>query len=106
MTDKDAAAGSAADDPNESRVNMLALSVAVPVDEMPKFLQERMQATPAVVTLAEVQQLDEPTRADVLATVERAVAHYREAADHYRARTNPAQRTADQLEAFLEAARK
>ena len=106
MTNKDAAAGSAADDSSESRVNMLALSVAVPVDEMPKFLQERMQATPAVVTLAEVQQLDQPTRADVLATVERAVAHYREEADRYRARTNPAQRTADQLEAFLEAARK
>jgi hypothetical protein len=106
MTKKDAPAEAAADDSTEPRVTMLALSVAVPVDEMPKFLQERMQATPAVITLEEVKKLDGPTRAEVLATVERAITHYRKEADRYRARTNPAQRTADQLEAFLEGARK
>jgi hypothetical protein len=94
------------EDSDRSRVSMLALAIAVPAEEMPKFLQERMQQKPAAITLEEVRNLDESTRTQVLATLERAIAHYREDADRYRARTNPAQRAADQLEAFLEAARK
>jgi hypothetical protein len=106
MTTQDAPQEPADGGSTELRVSMLTLSVAGPVDEMPKFLQEKMKATPAVVTLEEVKRLDEATRGEVLATIERAIANYREEADRYRARTNPAQRAADQLEAFLEAARK
>jgi hypothetical protein len=96
----------AAEDSTEQRLNLLELAAAVPTDQMPKFLQERMQQSPPTVSLDEVRKLDESTRSHVLAIVERAVTNYQEDARRHRARTNPAQRTADQLQAFLDAARK
>jgi hypothetical protein len=84
------------------RLNMLAIGTAVPANELPKYLQEQLNGAP---TVSEVRALDADERDRVLAAVDRAVQHYRKAADSYRARGNPAQQAANDLESFLEAAR-
>jgi hypothetical protein len=87
-------------------VPMLVLGMAVPTEEMPPFLQQRIDETPSVIRLEETRALDPETKKKVLAVVERAIAHFRKDSEGHRAYGNPARSTADQLQAFLEAARK
>lgn len=87
-------------------IDMLFLLEAVPINEMPQLLQERVKQKPPTISVTDVKSLDQDKRASVLAVVERAVAHYRKEARQHRTPDNPPARTADELEAFLEAARK
>ena len=88
----------------EPVLNTMSLTAAVPVEEMPPFLQERIKRTPPIITVEEVRALEPDERAKVLAIVERAASHHRAAAQKYRNRGNPAEFMADDLEAFLGAA--
>jgi hypothetical protein len=90
---------------SEPTASVLALSVAVPMEEMPSFLQERMDASPGFIRLEEVRALDPESQKQVLAVVERAISHYREASTGFRSFGNPAQESADHLQVFLDAAR-
>mgnify|MGYP006969397973 CR=1 FL=1 len=100
----------AADPPSEAAADEPSLSVpvlawAVATEEMPQVMQDRLDASPAVFTLAEVRALDASEKAEILAVVEKAIVHFENQAEAYRAQGNTAQHTADELSAFLEAAR-
>jgi hypothetical protein len=86
-------------------INTMSLTAAVPVGQMPPFLQERIKRTPPIITVEDVRALEPDERGKTLAVVERAASHHRAAAQKYRNRGNPAELTADDLEAFLGAAR-
>jgi hypothetical protein len=90
----------------ESTVEMLSLTMAVPIDEMPEFLQQRIHRTPPTFTLDELRTLQPDEREKVLKIVERAEAFHRAKARQLRSRGNPVERSADHLQSFLEAARK
>jgi hypothetical protein len=93
------------DPDSEPTASVLALRMAVPTDQMPPFLQERMDASPGFIRLEELRALDPDTRTQVLAVVERAISHYREASTEFRSFGNPAQESADHLQEFLDATR-
>jgi hypothetical protein len=86
-------------------MDMLTLGRAVPIEEMPRLLQERVREKPPSITVEEIRALDPEERAEVLAVVERALAHFRKQALAYRRSNNPDERIANQLASFLEAAR-
>jgi hypothetical protein len=90
---------------DEVTIDMLFLLEAVPINEMPQLLQDRVKQKPPAISVRDVKALDPDERASVLAVVERAVAHYRKEARQHRTPNNPPARTADDLEAFLKAAR-
>ena len=81
------------------------LTAAVPVDEMPPFLQERIKRTPPTITVEDVRALEPDEREQVLVVVERALKHHLAAARKYRNLGNPAELTAHDLSFFLHAAR-
>jgi hypothetical protein len=90
----------------EPVIEMMSLTAAVPVEQMPLFLQERIKRTPPSITVEDVRALARDERAKTLAVVERAARHHRTAAEKYRNRGNAADLMADNLEAFLGAARR
>ena len=74
----------AADPPSESAAAEPLLSVpvlawAVATDEMPKVMQDRLEASPAVFTLTDIRALDASEKAEVLAVVEKSHRTFREA---------------------------
>jgi hypothetical protein len=89
----------------EPQITTMSLTRAVPADEMPQFLQERIKRTPPVVTVADVRALSPDEREQVLKVVERARDYHLEDAQKYRNRGNPAERAAKDLAMFLNAAR-
>jgi hypothetical protein len=90
-----------------SSVDVLTLGAAVPVDEMPKLLQDRLQQRPPTITLKEIRALDPDERSQVLSVLERASAHYRKEGLMQRsAGPNTDRDIANRLAWFLEAARK
>jgi hypothetical protein len=86
-------------------INTMSLTRAVPADDMPPFLQERIKRTPPTVTVEDVRALNPQEREKVLAVVERALEHHLAEAQRHRNRGNPAERTANDLAMFLNAAR-
>jgi len=90
---------------SEPVISTMSLTEAVPVEEMPAFIQERIKRTPPTITVADVRALAPDERKQVLAVVERALQHHRAEARTYRNRGNPAELIADGLESFLNAAR-
>ncbi|MGL4511788.1 MAG: hypothetical protein ACRCT8_01745 [Lacipirellulaceae bacterium] len=84
-------------------LNVLALSAAVPVERLPSLLQRRLALADPTVAPGEVAVLDAAARRQVLTAVRQGLQHYEKEALKSRARTNPAQRNAEQLERFLAA---
>ena len=58
----------------EPIINTVSLTSAVPVEDMPPFLQERIKRTPPTITVNDVRALEPGERERVLAVVERASA--------------------------------
>jgi hypothetical protein len=85
----------------EPVIDTTALTAAVPVGEMPPFLQVRIKRIPPTITIEDVRALEPDERAKVLAVVERATIHHKAAAARYRNRGGPADLTAENLAAFL-----
>ena len=89
----------------EPVINTTSLTAAVPAEEMPPFLQERIKRTPPTISVEDVRTLKPDEREQVLAVVERALRYHLAAAQKYRNRGNPAELIADGLKSFLYAAR-
>jgi hypothetical protein len=90
-----------------SSIDLLTLGAAVPVDEMPKLLQERLKQRPPTISLKEIRALDPEERSQVVSVLEKASAHYqKEALMQRSAGPNANRDIANDLVWFLEAARK
>ena len=98
--------GSQGQEPSEPTLSIFALATAVDADDMPPFLQDQLDHDGAFITVTEFQELDQATQQEVAAAVEMAIAHYRQKARGRRAGHTPAKRSADDLEAFLDAAQR
>lgn len=90
-------------DSNEPGLNVLTLSLAVPVEQLPPVLQQRLSQANPTMAPVEVAALESETREQVLSAARKGLQHYQQEALKSRARTNPAQRNADELELFLAA---
>lgn len=85
-------------------INLLSLANAVDEADTPAFVKARLAEEPARLTLAEFRSLDAPEREALLRTVQKAIAHYRARAESSARGTSQPGRTADDLQAFADAA--
>jgi hypothetical protein len=104
VQDTSAATASGTKAEDDLSISLLALANGVDEADTPAFVKARLSAEPRHLTLAEFKSLGTSEQQAVLSTVKKAIENYRARAERSARGTSQPGRTADDLQAFADAA--